>query len=45
MARLMRHRPVIASTAWILMAKLTGTTMVFKKFRLCVNVTQHRMSS
>lgn len=45
MARLMRHRPVMASTAWILLAKLTGTTSVFKKNRLCVNVTQHRMDS
>jgi hypothetical protein len=79
MARLMRHVPVMASTGWILLAKLTGTTsvqaqwcallltavcffknektvqliqirdqligMVFKKNRLCVNVTQHRMDS
>jgi hypothetical protein len=45
MARLMRHVPVVASTACILRAKLTGTTMVFKKNRLCVNVTQHRMGS
>jgi hypothetical protein len=28
MARLMRHVPVMASTAWILLAKLTGTTSV-----------------
>ena len=45
MARLMRHVPALASTAWILLAKLTGTTSVFKKNRLCVNLTQHRMGS
>jgi hypothetical protein len=45
MARLMRHVPVVASTVWILLAKLTSTTSVFKKNRLCVNVTQHRMNS
>jgi hypothetical protein len=45
MARLMRHVPVVASTDWILRSKLTGTTMVFKKKRLCVNVTQHKMGS
>jgi len=28
MARLMRHVPVMASAAWILLAKLTGTTSV-----------------
>jgi hypothetical protein len=45
MARLMRHVPALASTAWILLAKLTGTTSVFKKNRLRVNLTQHRVSS
>ena len=28
MARLMRHVPALSSTAWILLAKLTGTTSV-----------------
>ncbi len=45
MARLMRHVPVMASTGWILLAKLIGITSVFKKNRLCVNVTQHKMDS
>ena len=45
MARLMRHVPALASTAWILLAKLTSTTSVFKKNQLCVNLTQHRMCS
>ena len=31
MARLMRHVPVMASTGWILLAKLTGTTWYSKK--------------
>jgi hypothetical protein len=45
MARLMRHVPVMASTGWILLAKLIGTTSVFKKNRLRVNLAQHRMDS
>jgi len=45
MARLMRQVLVVATTAWILLAKLTGYTMVFKKNRLCVNLTQHKIDS